>query len=114
MALIIKYLIINNNNYNFGGTMKKLFVLAAMITLIFAANNLFAGSVDALGNLSAEYARTLSRNASTDADATVYNPAGLAFMQDGFYVNGGVQILLKDYRMKDEKATNAWNTKEFE
>ena len=97
--------------------MKKLFVLAAMITLIFAANNLFAGSVDALGNLSAEYARTLSRNASTDADATVYNPAGLVFMQDGFYANVGVQFLLKDYRMKDENANptaNPWNAgKEF-
>lgn len=37
-------------------------------------------------NQSAEYVRTLNRNASTDADAAFYNPAGLAFMnRDGLY-----------------------------
>lgn len=32
-------------------------------------------------NHSAEYVRTLSRNASTDVDAAFYNPAGLAFLE---------------------------------
>ena len=94
--------------------MKQLSVLIVTMILLFTAGNLFAGSVDALGNLSAEYIRTLSRNASTDADAVTYNPAGLAFMQDGLYVDLGGQYLIKDYRMKDEKAANTWNIgKEF-
>jgi long-chain fatty acid transport protein len=38
-------------------------------------------------NQSAEYVRTLNRNASRDADAAFYNPAGLAFMeQKGLHV----------------------------
>ncbi|TAL36683.1 MAG: hypothetical protein EPN93_07605 [Spirochaetes bacterium] len=38
-------------------------------------------------NQSAEYVRTLNRNASREADAAFYNPAGLAFMErDGLYV----------------------------
>ncbi len=38
-------------------------------------------------NHSAEYVRTLNRNASRDADAAFYNPAGLAFMdRKGLYV----------------------------
>ena len=38
-------------------------------------------------NHSAEFVRTLNRNASTDADAAFYNPAGLAFMKEnGLYV----------------------------
>lgn len=36
-------------------------------------------------NHSAEYIRTLNRNASTDVDAAFYNPAGLVFMKDGLH-----------------------------
>jgi long-chain fatty acid transport protein len=37
-------------------------------------------------NHSAEYVRTLNRNASTDADAAFYNPAGLSFLsKNGLY-----------------------------
>ena len=40
-----------------------------------------------LPNHSAQYVRTLNRNASIDADAAFYNPAGLAFMeQPGLYI----------------------------
>jgi hypothetical protein len=41
---------------------------------------------------SAEYVRTQSRNASTDADAIHYNPAGLSFM-----LNGGILYLFRKW-----------------
>jgi len=45
---------------------------------------------------SAEYVRTLNRNASTDADASFYNPAGLAMMEKtGLYINFSNQTLYK-------------------
>ncbi len=60
--------------------MKKLILgLAALL----AAGSLTAGSVDYLSNQSADYLRTFSRNASLDADAAVYNPAGTAFLTPG-------------------------------
>jgi long-subunit fatty acid transport protein len=47
-------------------------------------------------NQSAEYVRTLNRNASTDADAAFYNPAGLAFMEmTGLYVMFSSQTYYK-------------------
>lgn len=50
-------------------------------------------------NQSAEYVRTQSRNASTDADAAFYNPAGTAFMKkNGLYIMFSSQTL---YAKKD-------------
>ncbi len=37
-------------------------------------------------NQSAEYIRTMNRNASTDLDAVLFNPAGTVFMEDGTYL----------------------------
>jgi len=49
-------------------------------------------------NFSAEYARTLSRNASSDSiDASIYNPAGLINLEDGLYIGFTNQIAIKDY-----------------
>ena len=57
-----------------------------------------AGGIDNKQNFSAEYLRTFSRNAATDAaDVIVYNPAGVMKMEDGGYVNLGIFYALKDY-----------------
>jgi len=49
-------------------------------------------------NWSAEYVRTLNRNAATDsADAVVYNPAGVMKMEDGLYLKLDGQYVLKEY-----------------
>ena len=58
-----------------------------LITLAFIATPTlaFAGNVFNSGNHSAEYARTLNRNASTDVDAAVYNAAGTIAMPEGFH-----------------------------
>jgi long-chain fatty acid transport protein len=57
-----------------------------------------AGGIINKQNLSADYIRTLNRNASTDmADAAVYNPAGTAMMQDGLSLKADAIYLYKDY-----------------
>ena len=70
-------------------------VLAAIA--VFGAGDLFAGSIDYLSNQSADYARTFSRNASTDSDAVLYNPAGTAFMSNGIHLYFSNQTILKKY-----------------
>jgi len=57
-----------------------------------------AGNIDILGVRSAEYLMELSRNAVTDcADGATYNPAGLAFMEDGLHLNFSGHYIGKDY-----------------
>jgi len=69
--------------------MKKFLVPLCVAGLLVSSTSfLFAGGIENKHNWSAEYARTLNRNAATDsADAVVYNPAGVMSMEDGFYVN---------------------------
>jgi long-chain fatty acid transport protein len=82
--------------------MKRLFVFLCVSALVFAvASPLMAGGIDNKHQFSAEYMRTLNRNAATDsADAVVYNPAGVVKMDDGFYVNLTGQLVFKDYTNK--------------
>ena len=69
-----------------------------LLSCIFTAT-LFAGAVDNKTNWSAEYIRTLNRNAATDyADIAAYNPAGTVKLEKGFIINGSVQFLTKDYK----------------
>jgi long-chain fatty acid transport protein len=82
-----------------GGRMKKLFVFLCVTGLIAAsASPLFAGGIENKHNWSAEWVRTLNRNAATDsADAVSYNPAGVMKMDNGFYLNASGQYAIKDY-----------------
>jgi long-chain fatty acid transport protein len=79
--------------------MKKLFVFLCVAGLIVAsASPLFAGGIDNKHNWSAEWVRSLNRNAATDsADAVSYNPAGVMKMDNGFYLNATGQYALKEY-----------------
>ena len=79
--------------------MKKLLVSLCVAGLIVSSGSLlFAGNIDHLSNLSAEYIRTLNRNAATDsADAVVYNPAGVMEMENGTYGNLSIQYVAKDF-----------------
>jgi long-chain fatty acid transport protein len=89
--------------------MKRLLVFLCVSALVFAvASPLMAGGIDNKHNFSAEYIRTLNRNAATDsADAVVYNPAGVARMEDGLYANLSLQYAFKDY-------SNTFNGVEYE
>ena len=79
--------------------MKKTVVFLCVAGLfIFCASPLWAGGIVNKQNLSAEYIRTLNRNAATDAaDITVFNPAGVMKMENGTYVNLGVMYFAKEY-----------------
>jgi long-chain fatty acid transport protein len=79
--------------------MKRLLVFLCVSALVFAvASPLMAGGIDNKHNFSAEYIRTLNRNATTDsADGVVYNPAGMVKMEDGLYVSLSGQYAFKDY-----------------
>ncbi len=63
--------------------MKKLSVL--IIGSVLLMNTAFAGGILTNTNQSAQFARMLSRNASTDLDAVYFNPAGLTQLKNGFY-----------------------------
>jgi len=84
--------------------MKKL-ILGAVA--LMTAGTLMAGSVDYLSNQSADYLRTFSRNASLDADAAVYNPAGTAFFAPGLTFALSNQSVFKVYE-NDMDTTNAF------
>jgi long-chain fatty acid transport protein len=76
--------------------MKKLITFLFVAGFIFSAtSSLLAGGIDNKTNYSADYIRTLNRNAATDsADAVVYNPAGVMKMEDGLYLKLDVQYTL--------------------
>lgn len=78
--------------------MKKIVLTLAI--LLFAAT-VYADSYQQLDFQSSEYARTLSRNASTDVDAVYFNPAGTAFLKDGLYFQLGDDIIIEKITAKD-------------
>jgi long-chain fatty acid transport protein len=79
--------------------MRKRFIAVGVILLMVGlASSLQAGGIINKQNLSADYIRTLNRNAATDmADSAVYNPAGTAMMQDGLYMKADAIYFMKDY-----------------
>ena len=80
--------------------MRKVLIGIATFSLVLAgAASAYAGAVVNKTNWSAEYIRTLNRNAATDyADIAAFNPAGTVKMTDGLTINGSVQYLDKDYK----------------
>jgi len=77
--------------------MKRMLAFVCISALVFSiASPLMAGGIDNKHNFSAEYIRTLNRNAATDsADGVVYNPAGVVKMPDGFWLNLSGQYAFK-------------------
>lgn len=71
-----------------------------MVLVVFVGlpSFIYAGAIINKSNLSADYIRTLNRNAATDmADAAAYNPAGTAMMEDGLYVKADAIYFWKEY-----------------
>ena len=59
-----------------------------IVFIIAATQNELKANIDYLANQSADFYRTLSRNAATDAaDIVNFNPAGTVFLKDGFHFN---------------------------
>lgn len=81
---------------------KKVIIISLLTgaTLFHGSEKLMATELNAEDGIfpwhSTEYIRTLNRNASIDADAAFYNPAGLAMMgKNGLYINFSNQTLHK-------------------
>lgn len=73
--------------------------LVLLITALSAAPA-SAGSIDLLSNLSADYIRTFSRNASIDGvDAVAYNPAGTSFFKQGLHLSLHSQTIFKEFKI---------------
>lgn len=70
--------------------MKKLVILFA--AALFSAA-IYAGGIVTNTNQSASFIRMPARDASLDIDAAYYNPAGLAFLQDGFHLSLNNQFI---------------------
>ena len=81
---------------------RKLLVMLCIVGLtVFSASAIWAGGADNKTNWSAEYIRTLNRNAATDAaDIVMYNPAGVMVMEDGLYGNISAHYIAKTYNNK--------------
>lgn len=78
---------------------KGFFCLSACFLVMILASTAFAGGVVNKTNWSAEYIRTMNRNAATDyADIVFYNPAGTVHMDPGAYVNFSAHYFPKLYQ----------------
>lgn len=83
------------------------FTVLFLMGLLFSTTSfVLAGNVDNQNNYSAEWVRTLNRNAATDsADSAVYNPAGTIKMDNGIYLNMTGQYVHKKYWHKTSDMT---------
>ena len=70
-------------------------VLSIALVLTLTPSTLMAGNVFNSSNHSAEYIRTLNRNASTGVDAAVYNAAGTVALPEGFHLSITNQFVFK-------------------
>lgn len=65
--------------------MRKLFLIS--IGLLIVSTSTFAGGLLTNTNQHVLFLRMLARDASTQIDAVYSNPAGVAFMEDGFHLS---------------------------
>ncbi len=82
--------------------MKKNVFVALL--LILTTGLVFGGNLVHNTNQSADFIRMMNRNASTDLDATYFNPAGLTNLEDGVYFSLSNQTILQDREVKSSFA----------
>ncbi len=90
---------------------------------LLAVGPVFAGGILTNTNQSAAFLRNLARNASMEIDAVITNPAGIAFLPDGFHfsLNGQsvyqtrtISSTFKPFSMNADGSANADGYKVFE
>jgi len=88
--------------------MRRIVVLFGVIgVLCLSATSLWAGGIINKSNQSADYFRSLTRNAATDAsDIVVYNPAGVMKMDNGLYTKLDILYVAKKYSNSVPNQTN--------
>jgi long-subunit fatty acid transport protein len=82
--------------------MKKIIGIFAFVAITCSAN---AGGLKENTNQSAMWSRTGNRNASTSPDATFYNPAGTALLNDGLHLSLSNQSIFQTRTTKDNGIT---------
>jgi long-chain fatty acid transport protein len=82
--------------------MKKTGII--LIAGLILMSIVFGGGIVTNTNQSAEFLRTLNRNASTGLDAAYYNPAGLTQLDDGFYAYVSNQTIFQTRTIKSSSA----------
>ena len=83
--------------------MKK--ILCILVILISAILHLKAGGLVTNSNQSASYYRMLARGASTTGDAVYYNPAGLAFLENGLTISLNSQTIWMTRTLTNDLST---------
>ncbi|MDZ7371630.1 MAG: aromatic hydrocarbon degradation protein, partial [candidate division KSB1 bacterium] len=78
--------------------MKQLVILLALSAMVQFA---FAGGVVTNSNQSAQFIRSMARNASTEIDAVYYNPAGLANLADGWHFALYNQTIIQEKKVNN-------------
>jgi hypothetical protein len=73
--------------------MKRIISIGLAITLF--ASTALAGGIWTNTNQSAQFIRTLNRNASTCVDAVYFNPAGLTKLEDGIHLHFSNQSIFQ-------------------
>jgi len=83
--------------------LKKQLIVLMLFSMFLT--QIYAGGIDYLSQKSADYLRVLSRNAATEGlDMVSYNPAGMALLADGLYLQLNNQSLFKDYSINAKTA----------
>ena len=83
--------------------MKKTGVIGSIILLWVSAA--LAGGIVTNTNQSAQFIRTLNRNASTCIDAAYFNPAGLTKLSDGIHISLSNQFIFQTKEVESDLAT---------
>ena len=80
--------------------MKKFFLLIVVSTMMIL--QAYAGGLVSNTNQSASYYRMLARGASTSGDAVYFNPAGLAFLENGLTVSLNTQMIWMERTLNND------------
>lgn len=65
------------------------------LAALLISGYVLAGGIVTNANQSASYVRMYARDASTALDAVYYNPAGLSFLEDGWYISLNNQTIIQ-------------------
>ena len=90
--------------------MKKIFLFVVILTSTVL--QVKSGGLVTNSNQSASYYRMLARGASTSGDAVYYNPAGLAFLDEGLTISLNTQMIWMKRILNNDLGT--LNHSEFE
>ncbi len=85
-------------------------VLSLVVVLVLLSSVVYAGGIVTNSNQSADYARTLNRNASTGVDAVYFNPAGLTALSDGLHLYLSNQFIFQSREVTNDFAVLSRDT----